>query len=175
MEPFEEHGGRPGADAPARPVLRLLALLALGACATTGSLRDQRGEGLTRFYEAPFEAVWQAAHRAVEANGLRLDASDRSERFIAATHLPRGRSPGEPEESVAVSADQGERIGIFVDSVAPGTWSVEVVTRRRFALDPTAQDWDRAVFLALERELGEGARVPGGAPPDSVPHDGAGG
>lgn len=175
MEPFESRAELPGTDAPARPALALLALLALGACATTGSLRDQRGEGLTRFYEAPFEAVWKAAHRAVEANGLRLDASDRSERFIAATHLPPESPTGEPDESVAVSADQGERVGIFVDSVAPGTWGVEVVTRRRFALDPTAQDWDRAIFLALEQELGEGTRVPAAAPPDSSPEDGAGG
>ena len=67
-----------------------------------------------------------------------------------------------------MSADQGERIGIFVDSVAPGTWGVEVVPRRRFALDPSAQAWKRAVFLVIERELGEDARVPGRTPADTA-------
>lgn len=147
----------------------LPALLLLAACATTGSLREQRGQGLTRFYEAPFQQIWEAAVHAVEANGLRLDLTDRSERFIAATHLPPDDRLGPPDESVSVSADQGERIGIFVDSVAPGTWGVEVVTRRRFALDPTAQDWTGAIFAALERELGDGVRVPGPGPPEATP------
>lgn len=143
-----------------RLLLSGLLLVLLGACATTGSLREQRGEGLTRFYAAPLEEIWQAALHAVRANNLRLDRADRGDRFIAATHLPSGDRVGPPDESVAVNADQGERVGIFVDSVTADTWSVEVVTRRRFALDPTAQDWTRAIFLALERELGPDARRP---------------
>lgn len=156
---------RAAAAAGRRRTMPLLALLLAGACATTGGLLQERGQGTTRFYEAPLEEVWDAALRAVEANGLRLDASDRSERFIAATHLPPDDPVGPPEESVSVGSDQGERVGIFVDSVAPGTWGVEVVTRRRFALDPTARDWARDVFRVVERELGEEARVPGSGAP----------
>lgn len=154
-----------------RVALAALLLALLGACATTAGLREERGEGLTRFYGAPLERVWEAALRAVEANGLRLDRADRGDRFIAATHLPTGDPVGEPDESVAVSADQGERVGIFVDSVAPGAWSVEVVTRRRFALDPTSQDWTRAVFRVIERELGPDARLPGPPRPDPARTD----
>jgi hypothetical protein len=148
--------------------LSVLLLVLLGACATTAGLREQRGQGLTRFYAAPLDRVWEAALRAVEANGLRLDRADRGDRFIAATHLPAGDPVGPPEESVAVSADQGERVGIFVDSVAAGAWSVEVVTRRRFALDPSARDWTRAVFRVIDRELGPDARLPGPPRPDSA-------
>lgn len=154
-----------------RVALAALVLALLGACATTAGLREQRGQGSTRFYQAPLERVWDAALRAVEANGLRLDRADRGDRFIAATHLPAGDPVGPPEESVAVSADQGERVGIFVDSVAPGAWAVEVVTRRRFALDPTAQDWTRAIFRVIERELGPDARLPGPPRPDSARSD----
>lgn len=166
----------PDSDAPRRGLrprrlaLSALSLALLGACATTGGLREQRGEGLSRFYGAPFERVWQAALRAVEANNFRLDRADESDRFIAATRLPSGEPVGPPDESVAVSADQGERIGIFVDSLGAGTWTVEVVTRRRFALDPTAEDWARDVFRVIERELGDDARLPG-PPPDSARGD----
>lgn len=186
-DPVGDPGGDPGPEPPGEAPLReargrrgpggrrvalaALVLALLGACATTAGLREQRGQGLTRFYEAPLERVWEAALRAVEANGLRLDRADRGDRFIAATHLPTGDPVGEPDESVAVSADQGERVGIFVDSVAPGAWSVEVVTRRRFALDPTAQDWTRAVFRVIERELGPDARLPGPPRPDSARTD----
>lgn len=157
-----------GPRARGRLLLSGLLLAALAACATTGSLRQQRGEGLTRFYAAPLEEIWDAALHAVRANNLRLDRADRGERFIAATHLPSGDQVGPPDESVSVSADQGERVGIFVDSVTADTWSVEVVTRRRFALDPTAQDWTKAVFLALERELGPDARRPAPGSRDSI-------
>lgn len=169
-EPAPAPGRRGSGGRRAAPtVIVLLALL--GACATTAGLREQRGQGLTRFYAAPFERVWEAAVRAVEANGLRLDRADRGDRFIAATHLPTGDPVGPPEGSVAVGADQGERVGIFVDSVAAGTWSVEVVTRRRFALDPTARDWTRDVFLVIERALGPDARRPGPPRPEPARTD----
>lgn len=151
----------------------IAALVVVGpACATTGDLRNAEGTGTTRFYEAPFEAVWQAALEAVDAYGLKLDRADDFDRFIAATHVPDRTGTGR-EEEVAVTADQGERIGIFVDSVAPGVWGVEVVTRRRFALDPERLGWAEDIFYAIERRIGR-ARVdpPPGAldtlPPDSA-------
>lgn len=140
------------------------ASLAMAAgCATVESLRESKGEGTTRFYEAPFEAVWRAAVAAIEANGLRLDRADDYERFIAATHEPERTGTGR-EEEVAVTADQGERIAVFVDSVAPGVWGVEVVTRRRFALDPNRLGWAKDIFYVIERRLDD-ARV---SPPPGV-------
>lgn len=167
MEPFGS-GARGGSAGAARRTAVAALLLAAGACATTGSLQQQRGDGLTRFYRGSFEEIWQAAVHAVRANNLQLDRTDRSGRFIAATHVPGGTPVGAPDESVAISADQGERIGIFVDSIKPGTWGVEVVTTRRFALDPTTRTWKRAIFLALERELDPEARLPGPLTPDSA-------
>lgn len=149
--------------------LLLVLLVGAAGCATVGDVRSLRGEGLTRYYEAPFEAVWTAALEALEANGLRLDAEDEDEGYIVATRPP-GRADMAPDESMAVSADQGERIGIFVDSAGPGVWAVEVVNRRRFALDPSSADWTEDVFWVIEDRLGDDARLDGPVPsaPDSA-------
>lgn len=154
---------------PCRRAGMLLLAAVVGACATTESLRNARGEGITRFYEATFDELWSAALTAVRANNLQLDRADDFDRFIAATH-PYARSPNDPEESVTVGAQQGERIGIFVDSVAPGIWGVEVVTRRRFALDPNKLGWAQDIFYVIERRLGDVRVEP---PPDAVDSAGA--
>lgn len=157
----------------ARALLLTLLAAVLG-CASVGDVRSQRGEGLTRYYEASPEAVWRAALDAVEANGMRLDAENREEGYIVATRLPD--HPGmAPDESVAVSADQGERVGIFVERAGPGVWAVEVVNRRRFALDPGTADWTEDVFWVIERRLGEDARLDGPIRADSTRTDTAGG
>lgn len=139
-------------------------VVAGAACATTGDLRDAEGTGTTRFYEASFEPLWQAALEAVDAYGLKLDLADDFDRFIAATHLPERTGTGR-EDEVAVTAEQGERIGIFIDSVAPGVWGVEVVTRRRFALDPERLSWAKDIFSVIERRIGRAAVDP---PPGAV-------
>ena len=138
----------------------LTAAIGSMACATTQSLREARGDGVTRFYEADFGALWEAALHAVEANGLRLDEKDEHDRYIVATNAPQ-RGGGMDDDRVVVEADQGERIAIFVDSVAPGTWGVEVVTRRTFALDPGKTSWAEDVFWVIERDLGDAARLEG--------------
>lgn len=137
--------------------LVLLVLLTV-ACATTGSLRNSRGDGVSRFYEAPFDSVWAAARHAIEANGLRMDETSEYDRYLIATNVPQ-RGSGMDEERVTVEADQGERVAVFVDSVAPGTWGVEVVTRRTFALDPGKTSWAEDIFWVIERDLGRDARV----------------
>ena len=147
-------------------------LVTVAACATTGDLRNAEGTGTTRFYEAPFEAVWQAALEAIDTYGLQLDRADDFDRFIAATHLPDRTGTGR-EEEVAVTADQGERIGIFVDSVAPGIWGVEVVTKRRFALDPQRLGWAQDIFYVIERRLGRARVDPPSGADDTLPADSA--
>lgn len=149
------------------PLAALALAAVVGACATTGGMLETRGEGVTRFYEASFDTLWAAARHAVRANGLRTDEESERERYIVATNPP-DRDPGFEEERVAVEADQGERIAVFVDSVAPRTWSVEVVTRRRFSLDPGKTPWAKDIFWVIERDLEEGARVRRQALPDSL-------
>lgn len=136
----------------------LLAALAAG-CATTGDMRNTRGQGVTRYYETTFGALWSAAQHAVEANGLRTDDTSEYDRYIIATNPPDRGPRGFDDERVVVEADQGERVAVFIDSIAPRTWSVEVVTKRQFALDPGKTPWAKDIFWVIEQDLAEGARL----------------
>lgn len=157
--PFGNRRSRLRAGAPAAAVALLLA-----ACATAASLRDARGMGPTRDFEGSFEEVWQAAVESVRALGISIDRANEEERWIAATRHPSGPGPGAPEEAVSVQADQGERVGVFVDSVALGRWRVEVVTLRLFALDPAKIDWSEDIFFSMALRLDPGSlRIPDSA------------
>lgn len=129
------------------------------ACATAGTLHQARGTGVVRHYEAAWAEIWHAALRSIPANGLQLDRASEEERYIFATRLPTRAGSGLREQEVTLEADQGERIGIFLDSIGPGRWAVEVVTVRRFALDPSKLDWAPEVFWVIERELDPEGRI----------------
>lgn len=158
----------------------LLLLLGLGslACATAGSLREARGEGVTRFYRVDYDTLWNAVMESLRFNRLQVKESDPEERYVLAIRPGSHRGPGVREDEIAVSSDLGERVGVFVDSVAPGVWGVEVITKRRFALDITMEDWTVDVFQAIEWELPDSAAVeeppPGAAPAGEEPPAGDG-
>lgn len=153
-----DHPSRSARDGlPSHPTSALVAaLLLIAACATTADLREARGTGLTRDFEGSFEDVFTAAVESVRGLGLEVDRVNEEERWIAATRYPDRMGPGAPEEAVSIQADQGERVGVFVDSVAPGRWNVEVVTRRMFALDPSKLEWAQDIFFSMESRLEPG-------------------
>lgn len=160
----------------ARLVLPCLAAAVLaGACASAGGLAGARGEGVTRYYEADFATLWKAIQASMSFNRLQVQEANRRERHVYAVRSGQRRGAGVREGDLAVSSDFGERVAVFVDSVAPGTWAVEVITGRRFALDLTYEDWTRDVFQALEWYLEDaaasGGRIP---PPGGEPADSAG-
>ncbi|MFQ5679273.1 MAG: hypothetical protein ACE5HP_07420 [Gemmatimonadota bacterium] len=103
--------------------------------------------------------MWQASLNAIPANGLQLDRANEYERWILATHYPTPSGSGLREEEVTLEADQGERIGVFVDSIGPNRWSVEVVTVKRFALDPAKLEWADDIFWVIERDLNPEGRI----------------
>ena len=127
-------------------------------CLTTERLMQTRDEGEIRCYRTTFDVVWDAIGRSFDLNGLQLEKAERRERYFVAHSGP------EPEprdvEDMAVDANAGERVAVFVDSAAPGVWAVQVVSRANFALDPGRKNWTSDLFEALERVLPDSARRP---------------
>jgi len=143
-------------------------LLASGllACASTTSLFEDRGPGgagVIRHYRVPFESVWEAVQASVRFNGFEVVEASRVNGYVLARTPGTNQGPGVREDEMAVTADAGERVAIFVDSIAPDVSSVEVVSKRRFALDVTPRNWTRDVFQAIEWELPDDSRA------DSLP------
>ncbi len=130
---------------------------ALAACVTTGGMLQERGTGEVRCYRVSFDTLWPATQEAVRWVGLVLESTNRENGFvIARNYEPEVRDP----EEMAVDADAGERVGVFLEDAGVDVWAVEVVSRRIFALDVTARDWTRTVYQAIEDRLPDTARAP---------------
>ncbi len=78
--------------------------------------------------------------------------------ILAGSYRPEVEDP----EDMALDADQGEGVAVFVEPEGDEVWAIEVVSKPRFRLDPSPRDWTDPVFLALE------SRLPAEA---SAPHD----
>lgn len=156
-----------GSTQPLSALAAGVALVAAAACATTTDLREARGTGAVRTFEGAFDEVFTAAIESLRGLGMTVDRAHQGERWIAATRRPGELGPGAPEEAVSIQSDQGERIGVFFDSVAPERWEVEVVTVRLFKLDPSRLDWAEEVFFSMEMRLDPEGRIrlPSSDPP----------
>jgi hypothetical protein len=121
------------------PWLALTSLaIVLAGCVTGQRVLQDRGKGEVRCYRASFERVWGAAERGVRWTGLEIEVADTAQgHVLARSYEPEVQDP----ERMAVDADAGERVGVFIDSAGADLWAVEVVSRRVFALDISARDW----------------------------------
>lgn len=136
-----------------------LAALATGACLPNVNLLNARGSGTARCYRMPMESLWPIVEESVRWAGLVIEQANQENGIIlAGSYQPEVEDP----EDMALDADQGEGVAVFVEPEGDDVWAIEVVSRPRFRLDPTPRDWTEPVFLALE------ARLP---PEASAPHD----
>lgn len=135
----------------------LTAATVAAGCLSNATLLESRGTGVARCYRVPYELLWPSIEEAVGLVGLVVERSNRDNGFLLAhSYEPEVEDPQE----MALDADQGEGVAIFAEDEGPGVWAVEVVSRPRFALDPTPRDWTDAIFLALEDLLPDAAFAP---------------
>ena len=134
-----------------------LAAVFAGGCLATGGVLQQRGTGLARCYRLEYDALWNGVVEAVRYAGLVIERQNVENGFVLAHSY---RPDVEDPEEMALDADQGEVIGVFVEDEGPNVWAVEVVSRPRFAFDPSPRDWTGPVFLALEDRLPAEASAP---------------
>jgi hypothetical protein len=133
----------------------LLGTVALVGCVTSGNIADHRGSGETRCYIAPYDALWPAVETGVRELGLVLERANRENGILVArTYEPEVVAP----EEMALQSNAGERVGVFferdsLDGEGRDVWAIEVLSRPIFNLDPSARDWTRAVFLAIEARI----------------------
>ncbi len=134
-----------------------LAGLVAAGCLATGSVLEYRGTGLARCYRLEYEALWERVVEAVRYAGLVIERENVGNGFVLAhSYEPEVETP----EEMALDADQGEVVGVFVEREGPDVWAVEVVSRARFQFDPSPRDWTGPVFLALENRLPAEASAP---------------
>jgi hypothetical protein len=140
-----------------RPRTAVLALgVALAGCVTGVRMFDTRGTGIVRCYHASEDELWAALERGVVETGLVLERLDRDNGIVLAhSYRPDEVDP----EEMALDADQGERIAVFVAAEGIDVWGVEIVNRAIFALDVTPRDWTAALFFTIEKRLPNGGKA----------------
>jgi hypothetical protein len=109
-------------------------------CATLNTAATSKGDGTANTYNKPYDAAWKAALETVRQTDLALVSEDKARGLILAQ---RGVTWGSPGESVAV----------FVESTEPGRTRIEVVRKKRWALNYGAPDWEKILLKKLDGRL----------------------
>ena len=123
-----------------------LAAFASG-CASVETAKSELGTGASRTYSSKFDPVWDSTLRALPSLGLEISNEDKAAGVVTGTR------------SMSLSGlTYGERIAIKVSREGVGQTRVEVVSKRAYALNFTATDWEPVIL----KRIGDG--LPGAAP-----------
>lgn len=121
-------------------MLALAAVIALGGCASTESVKQAKGKGIKRTYRQPADAVFQAVLAAAPKRKLELVEQDRAAGLIVL-------SSGTSLTSI------GERIAVFITRAGERSTAVEIVSKPVGGVVTFPPDWPSLLFGDIEVEL----------------------
>jgi len=116
-------------------------LLALGGCASTETVREAQGQGVTRVYQATYADAFNATIRAAKAKNLEVTESDKATGRIILSH------------GVTLWS-WGERIAVFVKSKDAKKTQIEIVSKPVLSPLNFPPDWQQILLDQIEAELG---------------------
>lgn len=120
----------------------LALMLALtGACATTETIKQTRGDGSKRLYPHDAKAVHAAVLATAKAKDLQIVEGGTDS--LVLSHGVSWRS-------------FGERIAVFIRSISPRLTEVEVVSKPVFGTWNFPRDWEIAVLDGVGRSVRDG-------------------
>lgn len=123
-------------------VICIFALLA-GGCASTETVKDAKGQGVSRTYPYAYEAVFNAALAAAKTRELEVVESDKSSGRVLLSH------------GVTLWS-WGERIAVFVKSLTNRTTEVEIVSKPVLAPLNFPPDWQKILLDEIDLKLRTG-------------------
>jgi hypothetical protein len=122
-------------------ILTSLSVISLcTGCRTITDVRQARGTGISRIFETPMDKVWDAIPEALISLGLNPVWSKKEDGYFLA-------------ERGVTAWSYGEKVAIFVEQAAPSRTKVEVVSKRTFALNISASDWEKRLLDKIEEAL----------------------
>ncbi|WP_322024121.1 hypothetical protein [Burkholderia sp. BCC1977] len=116
-----------------------VALIASG-CASTESVKETKGEGVSRTYAYAYEPVYNSVLAAAKTKNLKVVENDKSNGRLILSH------------GVTLWS-WGERIAIFVKPISSASTEVEIVSKP--VLEPLnfPPDWQKILFEQVDVEL----------------------
>ena len=127
---------------PGGAVLLLIGMLSLflGGCASTETVKDARGQGVTRVYASPYEAVFNATLNAAKQKKLDVVESDKAAGRLVLSHGITWLS-------------WGERIAVFIKATAPNSTEVEIVSKPILSPLNFPPDWQKILLDQIDNDL----------------------
>ena len=122
------------------PIVFVALAALVGGCASTETVKEARGQGVSRTYESGFDTVYDAALAAAKTRELEIVESDRPSGRIVLSHGVTWLS-------------WGERIAVFVKSTSSRTTGVEVVSKPVMSPLNFPPDWEKILLDQIGIEL----------------------
>ena len=120
-------------------VICLIAIFA-GGCATTETVKEAKGQGVTRTYNYGYEPVFNAVIAAAKAKDLEVVESEKSSGRLILSH------------GVTLWS-WGERIAVFVKALSADTTEVEIVSKPVMEPLNFPPDWQQILLEQIEIQL----------------------
>ena len=117
----------------------------LAACASAETVKEAKGQGITRGYEYAYQSVFDAVIAAAKTKELEVVESDVKSGSLVFSH--------------GVTAwSWGEKIAVFVKPVSSKTTEVEIVSQPVLAPLNFPPDWQNILLDQISTELKTGKR-----------------
>jgi len=120
----------------------LFALLA-GGCASTETVMEAKGQGVSRIYQYAYDPVFNAALVAAKSKELDVVENDKPGGRLILSHGITWWS-------------WGERIAVFFKAVSPKTTEVEIVSKPVLSPLNFPPDWQQILLDQIDVELRAG-------------------
>jgi hypothetical protein len=112
----------------------------LTGCTSIGDVRDSRGKGLQRTYEASYDMVWEIVPAAMNDVDLAVVGQSEQDGYVLGS---RGMT----------AFSWGERVAVFLERAGLSSTLVEVVSKKRLETNITAKNFERALHDAIDSRL----------------------
>ena len=123
-------------------IVFLISIFAIfaGGCASTETVKEAKGEGVSRVYQYAYEPVFNAALVAAKAKELEVVESDKNSGRLVLSH------------GVTLWS-WGERIAVFVKPVAEQITEVEIVSKPVLSPLNFPPDWQQILLDEIDVHL----------------------
>jgi hypothetical protein len=125
--------------------LFLVCLIAIfaGGCASTETVKEAKGQGVTRTYQYAYEPVFNAVIAAAKTKELEVVESDKGSGRLVLSH------------GVTLWS-WGERIAVFVKALTTETTEVEIVSKPVLSPLNFPPDWQQILLEQIDVQLRTG-------------------
>lgn len=120
-----------------------LIVIVIGGCASTETVKESEGQGITRTYPYPYDLVYDATISAAKTQELEIVETDKSNGRLIFKH------------GVTLWS-WGENIAVFIKPQSTNSTEVEIVSEPVMAPFNIPPDWQHILLDKIDEELRSG-------------------